>query len=152
MRPGQVYNGLMTDAEWADCLTRLDEHEQHILAWEPDQPNPAALRCIHSRHRTLAHLRACQESWLEACIAFEAKPNARLKMLHPWRLFEQKSYELVPWEDHLAVFRADRIRLKEFLKTADRSRGGKINSNEHTIEGLVSRIVAHEHHHLFTPR
>lgn len=142
----------MTDAEWQECLNRLDDHELYIDALEPDQPNLTALRCVHSRHRTLAHLRSCQESWLEACVAFQERSNPRLKMLHPWRVFEQRGYESISWDSHLATFHADRTRLKEFLKAADRERGGKINANEHTIEGLVSRIVSHEHHHLFTPR
>ena len=142
----------MTDSEWQDCLRRMDEHEEHISAWLPAEPDPKASRCVHSRHRTLAHLRACQETWLEACIAFEQRQKPRLKLLHPWRLFEQKSYELVPWEDHLAAFKADRLRWKEMLKTADRHKTGKINEKEHSIEGLTDRLVSHEHHHLFTPR
>ena len=131
----------MTDAEFELLLSQLDVHERHIVAWEPDAPNPNALRCVHSRHRTLAHLRACQDSWLEASIAFEQKPNVRLKMLHPWRVFEQKSYETVPWDDHLAAFRNGRKQLKAFLKTADRTKGGKINANEHTIERDRKSVV-----------
>ena len=142
----------MTDTEWNECLGKLDEYKKYIAKLEPDPPNTAALRCVHSRHRTLAHLRACQESWLEAMIAFQERSNPRLKMLHPWRVFEQRGYDSIPWDDHMRSYRADRKRLRDFLKTADRQRGGKINTNEHTIESLVSRIVAHEHHHLFTPR
>jgi len=73
-------------------------------------------------------------------------------MLHPWRLFEQKSYEQVSWEDHLAAYVADRARWKDLLKSADRYKKGKVNDKEHSIEGLTSRLVSHEHHHLFTPR
>jgi hypothetical protein len=139
-------------SKWQECLRQMDEHEQHIRAWEPAEPNPAAKRCVESRHRTLAHLRACQESWLEACIAFDQKPNPRLKMLHPWRVFEQKSYELISWEDHLAAYLADRARWKDLLKSADGRKSGKINDKEHSIESLTQRLVAHEHLHLFTPR
>ena len=146
------YHRKMTDSEWQARLDQLDFHERHIEALEPDTPNPAAVRCVNSRHRTLAHLRMCQESWLEACIAFQDRHNPRLKMLHPWRVYEQRGFAQIPWNEHLESFRSDRDRLRLFLKTADRSRSGKINANEHTIEGLVSRIVSHEHHHLFTPR
>jgi hypothetical protein len=110
------------------------------------------VRCVQSRHRTLAHLRACQETWLEACVAFDQKPNPRLKLLHPWRRFEQHSYELIPWETHLAAYLADRARWKALLFSADRRKAGKINGQEHSIESLTLRLVSHEHHHLFTPR
>jgi hypothetical protein len=142
----------MTETEWQECLHQMDEHEQYIHAWQPADPDPSAIRCVQSRHRTLAHLRACQESWLEACVAFDQKLNPRLRVLHPWRVFEQKSYELIPWEDHLAVYLADRARWKHLLKTADRHKSGKINDKEHSIESLTKRLVGHEHHHLFTPR
>jgi hypothetical protein len=144
----------MTEFEsgWQECLRQMDEHEQYISAWPPAEPDAAAKRCVESRHRTLAHLRACQESWVEACIAFDQKVNPRLKILHPWRVFEQKSYALVPWENHLAAYLADRVRWKRLLKSADRHKAGKINGREHSIESLTRRLVAHEHHHLFTPR
>jgi DinB superfamily len=141
-----------TESEWQAYLRQMDEHEQHIRAWQPAEPDPAAKRCVESQHRTLAHLRACQETWLEACIAFDQKPNPRLKLLHPWRLFEQKSYELISWEIHLAAYLADRARWKELLISADRQKTGKINGTEHSIESLTLRLVGHEHHHLFTPR
>lgn len=128
----------------------MEVHEQHICAWQSSEPDPGAIRCIQSRHRTLAHLRACQETWLEACMAFDQKPNARLKLLHPWRLFEQKSYEQVAWDEHLRAFLADRARWRTLLETADRQKSGKLNDKEQSIESLTQRLVAHEHHHLFT--
>ena len=140
------------ESEWQECLGQMDEQEQYLRAWQHAEPDLTAKRCVQSRHRTLAHLRACQESWLEACIAFDQKPNTRLKMLHPWRVFEQKSYELISWEDHLAAYLTDRARWKQFLKSADRQKTGKINDKEHSIESLTRRLIAHEHHHLFTPR
>jgi hypothetical protein len=73
-------------------------------------------------------------------------------MLHPWRLFDQKSYERIAWEDHLAAYVADRLRWKELLQSADRSKTGKINGKERSIESLTHGLVVHEHHHLFTPR
>lgn len=148
-----VYNSLMTDAEWQSCLGELETHGRLIAAWEPDMPNPTALRCEQSRHRTLAHLRACQETWLEACLAFEKKPGARLKLPHPWRLFDQKGYASLPWDEHISAFTSDRVRLLEMLWQVDRTIGGKVNANEYTIEELMAgRMAAHERHHLFDPR
>ena len=141
-----------TESEWQECLRQMDEQEQYIRDWLPAQPALDAQRCVESRHRTLAHLRACQETWLEACLAFAEEPHPRMKLLHPWRLFEQKSYERIPWGEHLAAFLADRMRWKELLKSADRQRTGRINGQEHSIESLTRRLVAHERHHLFTPR
>lgn len=141
-----------TEDEWQECLRQMDENEQYIIAWQAVEPDVTAKRCVESRHRTLAHLRACQESWLEACIAFDQKINPRLKMLHPWRVFEQKSYELIPWEEHLAVYLADRARWKQLLNSTDVHKSGKINDKPHSIESLTRRLVAHEYHHLFTPR
>jgi hypothetical protein len=142
----------MTESEWQDCLRQMDEHAQYIAAWQPALPDPSAVRCVQSRHRTLAHLRACQETWLEACIAFDQRPGHRVKLLHPWRLFEQNDYALLPWDEHLAAFNADRVRWKALLETADRQKAGKMNDRPHSIESLTRGLVAHEHHHLFTPR
>jgi uncharacterized damage-inducible protein DinB len=142
----------MTESEWQACLRQMDEHERYICSWQPAEPDAAAKRCVESLHRTLAHLRACQETWLEACIAFDQKPSPRLKLLHPWHLFERQSYELIAWETHRAAYLTDRARWKELLISADRQKSGKINGKEHSIESLTQRLVAHEHHHLFTPR
>lgn len=143
----------MTDAEWQSCFGELESHSQLIAAWEIDLPNPTAQRCIESRHRTLAHLRACQETWLAACLAFETKPGPSLKLLHPWRLFDQKGYADLSWEEHLAAFLEDRVRLLEMLQRVDRTIGGKVNAKAYTIEGLMAgRMLAHERRHLFDPR
>ncbi|MBS1703910.1 MAG: hypothetical protein JST12_19760 [Armatimonadetes bacterium] len=143
----------MTDAEWDELLKELDAHRQHIEAWEPDAPKPDAARCVQSRHRTLAHLRACQETWLAACLAFAERPGASLKLLHPWRLFDQQSYALGSWDEHRRAFLTDRQRLLELLRTCDRTIGGKVNGNSYTIESLIAgRVAAHERHHLFDPR
>jgi hypothetical protein len=142
----------MTESEWQACLRQMDEHEQHVRAWQPPEPDAAAERCVASPHRTLAHLRACQETWLEACLAFDQQPHPRLTLFHPWRLFEQNSYELIAWETHLAAYLADRSCWKELLTSADRQKTGKINGKEQSIESLTLRLVGHEHQHLFTPR
>lgn len=142
----------MTPEEWEAYLGRMDEHERLITAWEVDLPNPNAARCVHSRHRTLAHLRACQETWFQACLKFADKPSTRVKLLHPWRLFEQRSYEAVSWEEHMTAYKADRQRWKEFLESADRQTSGKYNGKDASIETMTCRLIDHEHHHLFTPR
>jgi hypothetical protein len=56
------------------------------------------------------------------------------------------------WEEHLAAFLADRARWKQLLQSADRHKSGRINDREFSLESLTRRLVAHEHHHLFTPR
>lgn len=139
----------MTESDWQACLGRMDEHERCLRAWEPEEPNPAATHCAQSRHRTLAHLRACQDTWLAACRAFAERQNPRVTLLHPWRLFERDSYELIPWEQHLAVYLADRARWRELLASTDRTRAGKLNGRECSIASLTEKLVAHEHHHLF---
>lgn len=143
----------MSDAEWRECISALEKHGQIVADWEPDVPNPDAQRCVKSRHRTLAHLRACQETWLAACEAFEKKPGANLKPPHPWRLFEQKGYATLPWEKHMNAYTSDRARLLDVLRRVDRTIGGKVNANAYSIESLMaSRMAAHERHHLFDPR
>jgi hypothetical protein len=141
-----------TESVWQECLRQMDENETYICTLPPSEPDPTAVRCVQSRHRTLAHLRACQESWLDACIAFDNETNPRLKMLHPWRVFDQMSYERILWEDHLAKFLSDRARWKQLLEGADRNKSGKLNNSVHSIESLTRRLVAHEHYHLFKPR
>ena len=141
-----------TESDWLECLRQMDENELYIYALPRAEADLNATRCVQSRHRTLAHLRACQESWLDACIAFDNETNPRLKMLHPWRVFDQMSYERILWEDHLPKFLSDRARWKQLLIGADRDKSGKINDKVHSIESLTRRLVAHEQHHLFNPR
>jgi len=138
----------MTDIEWQECLRLMDENEQTVSDWPPTAPDPVAARCRDTRHRTLGHLRACQETWLEACEAFAASPEASLKLLHPWRLFDQKTYRMVSWEDHLSAYRADRVRWKALLSSSDRKVAGEINGQRHSIESLTRRLVLHERQHL----
>lgn len=140
----------LTEIEWQDRVGRLRLSRDAIRELPPDLPNPVALRCEFSRHRTLAHLRACQETWLEAAIAFSQRDRVSLTLLHPWRLFEACHYESEPWEDHLSAFLTDRDRWIELVSdpALDRGRGGKLNRNERTIEGLTDLLVHHEIYHL----
>ena len=142
----------MSESEWNDCMLQMDVNEKYIRALNPCAPDSSAKRCCQSLHRTLAHLRACQEIWLQACIAFDQNPNSRVKLLHPWRVFEQNGYETILWDEHLQAFLHRRAEWKELLRTTNRINGGKLNGNDQTIESLTSRLVAHEQHHLFHPR
>lgn len=142
----------MSDSEWNDCMLQMDVNEKYIRSLEPHAPDNSAQRCCQSLHRTLGHLRACQEIWLQASIAFDQRPNSRLKLLHPWRVFEQNGYELILWEEHLQAFLHHRTEWKELLHATNRINGGKLNGNDQTIESLTGRLVAHEQYHLFNPR
>lgn len=142
----------MSDSEWNDCMLQMDVNEKYIRSLEAHAPDNSAQRCCQSLHRTLGHLRACQEIWLQASIAFDQRPNSRLKLLHPWRVFEQNGYELILWEEHLQSFLHHRAEWKELLNATNRINGGKLNGNDQTIESLTGRLVAHEQYHLFNPR
>ena len=142
----------MTEDEWRDCLRRMDDNARSIEMWEPAEPDASALRCVDSRHRTLAHLRACQETWLTACAAFAERSEPRFSLPHPWRVFEHYGYATIAWHDHLAAYVADRTRWKAILSTADRMRGGVVDGKPRTIASLTGRLVAHEKRHLIGPR
>lgn len=142
----------MTSREWDDIRRRMDEHEALVAAWEAEPPAPGAARCVHSRHRTLAHFRACGETWLAASRAFVERPGVSITLLHPWRLFDRDGYATLPWDEHRAAFLRNRQEWKELMATADLSAGGKLNRIPHTVESLVRRLVLHEHGHLFEPK
>lgn len=139
----------MKDSEWAGILDQMDRNEEHLRTLGPEEPGPRSARCSESLHRTLGHLRACQETWLEACLAMARTENPSLKLLHPWRIFEQRSYHLEPWDDHLRTFLSDRAKWKGLLEETERSRMGKVNGTAHSIESLTRRLVLHEAQHLF---
>jgi hypothetical protein len=140
----------LSDAEWQDCIRSLDENRRTIEAWPETDPDPTAIRCEFSRHRTLAHLRAAQETWLEAVLLFAAKDFPRIVRPHPWRLFTDRSYELVPWKEHHAVFLRDRAEWLAFVQRPglDRERGGKLSGKVRTIESFTQILLGHENHHL----
>lgn len=56
----------MERAEWDELFATLGRTRDVVSGWPREEPSPAASRCEQSRHRTLAHLRACQEQWMEA--------------------------------------------------------------------------------------
>jgi hypothetical protein len=139
-----------SDSEWQSYVEMLDAHRLLIEAWPATDPDLAALRCEHSRHRTLAHLRAAQETWLEAVLLFATQENVRIVRPHPWRLFKDRSYESVPWHEHHAAFLTDRAEWQKLLQQPglDRNRGGKLSGKVRTIASLTSILVNHEKHHI----
>lgn len=121
---------------------------QTVRAWEPEAPEPGALRCEFSRHRTLAHLRACQEQWLIVVRAFAERDHPSVTILHPWRKFTSEHYELIPWGDHMAQYIKGRALWLALLESADWSRGGKMNRKPETIGSLARRLAQHEAYHI----
>lgn len=127
---------------------QLIDQSVTILSWAPCQPQPAALRCEFSRHRTLAHLRACQEQWLVVLIAFLESDNPSVKILHPWRQFDNEHYAEVPWEVHLSKFASDRRIWLEHLDGADLDRTGRRNGTQLTVGSLTKILADHEAYHI----
>ena len=99
----------ISENEWLAAISDLEALSVEIASWPEAAPNPEVERCEFSRHRTLAHLRAAQETWLEAVRLFAVKENPRLILPHPRRLFKDRRYELVPWVEHRAKFLEDRL-------------------------------------------
>lgn len=131
-----------------ELIQRLDANLQIVVEWLPEEPCPSADRCEHSMHRTLAHLRACQEQWLSIAHAFHCRAQPSIRVLHPWRVFETEDYALLPWGVHLEKFLLDRGAWKKLLSETDLQRAGKWNGKPDTILGLALRLVNHETHHL----
>ena len=129
-------------------LANLRQQAEAIRQWPADPPNPDALRCEHSRHRTLGHLRACQEQWLTILISFAERPSPSVKILHPWRQFEVLNYALLDWDDHMEQFRTDRRRWLSLCESVDWERKGKWNAKPDSIAGLTKRLVKHEAFHI----
>lgn len=138
----------MSQTAWEELIDRLESQSEIVASWEPDLPNPTAERCLQSRHRTLGHLRACQEQWLIALEAFLVADNPNVTFLHPWRHFETQGYASARWEEHMEAYCRDRRRWIELISTADRTRDGKWNRKPDTVEGLTARLAAHEAHHI----
>lgn len=138
----------MVIEEWADLFSILERNLETVKSWEKSEPDTAALRCEQSKHRTLAHLRACQEQWLFVALRFVETDSPRVKILHPWRKFDSENYSTVDWEIHLEQFIKDRETWLSLRDTADPERGGKWNGKPDTLLGLTRRLVSHESHHL----
>lgn len=136
----------MDQAEWDSLILAMQQNLAAIQGWEPCPPDPEALLCEQSRHRTLAHLRACQEQWLIVVGEFIEQESPRVKILHPWRHFEVLNYAEVPWQEHMAKFVSDRQ--KWISLSADPNRGGKWNQKPDTIGNMTRRLVRHECGHL----
>ncbi len=136
----------MDQAEWDSLIFALQQNLATIQGWEPCSPDPEALLCELSRHRTLAHLRACQEQWLIVVGEFIEKDSPRVKILHPWRHFEALGYAQAPWEEHMEKFVADRQ--KWISLSADPNCGGRWNQKPDTIGNMTRRLMRHERGHL----
>lgn len=130
----------------------MDASANAIVAWSLNWPDPDCLRCELSYHRTLGHLRACQETWLTAAKAFAVSEKTgespQLKLLHPWRLYKKNNYQLVEWQEHYDQFFSDRAEWIELLRSTDRLLGGTLAGTRHTIESLTKRLVCHEEQHI----
>ncbi len=138
----------MSDDDWDKLRQQLIDQLVLIQAWAPCNPEPAALRCEFSRHRTLAHLRACQEQWLIVLIALLERDNPSVKIVHPWRQFAHEHYEELPWEVHMSKFISDRRIWLNRLDGADPKRTGKRNGKPLTVSALTDILAAHELYHL----
>jgi len=139
----------MNDKEWKETLTAMDANRAFIESWSEAEPDPVAARCEFSRHRTLAHLRAAQEFYLEAVLAFAERDNPSVTVLHAWRRFTLNRYEVLPWRTHLEAYQRDRTKWEQLVRdpSLDRSRGGRFNRNERTIASLTQGLVTHEQAH-----
>ncbi|MCE9557851.1 MAG: hypothetical protein K8R88_02760 [Armatimonadetes bacterium] len=142
----------MDTTEWHEAFVRMRENLETIRNWQPEEPCIEAQRCEYSRHRTLAHLRACQEQWLWIVLNFIENESPSIKIPHPWRIFDDENYEIVSWENHMEKFIADRVKWLALRDIVGRDRGGKWNSKLDTISGLTRRLVDHESHHIGTLR
>lgn len=138
----------MQSSEREDYISRLKSQAEQISAWENSSPDPLAQFCNDSPHRTMGHLRACQEQWLNALQAFVDRDNPSVSFLHPWRHFEAQAYQSVSWESHLEKFMSDRELWIKLISHADWERGGRWNRKQDTVGGLTVRLVRHEQKHL----
>ena len=138
----------MNRTEWLELLDRLTNQLETLQEWEPASPNLMAVRCEQSRHRTLAHLRACQEQWFAVVTSFADRQAPSVTILHPWRHFEAGNYASVPWEMHMEKFVEDRKLWLALRDSMDFERGGKWNRKPDTIGGLTRRLADHESHHM----
>jgi hypothetical protein len=141
----------MSQSEWDELFASLRRTRDIVAGWPPVPPDLTAVRCEQSRHRTLAHLRTCQEQWLIVANEFLARYNPNVTILHPWRKFDQAGYAALPWSDHLTQFLREREQWLE-LHSADWNRGGKWNRKPDTIGGLTQRLANHEAYHVSTLR
>jgi hypothetical protein len=137
----------MSQDEWFALLGSLRATGGEIASWEPDSPNLEALRCAQSRHRTLAHLRACQEQWLTVGKQYIARENPSVRIVHPWVQFEAENYADLPWEVHMRSFLHDRAEWLEW-SILDWNRGGKMNGKPQTLATLTRRLATHEAYHV----
>lgn len=139
---------MMERDEWESLYDSLVRTRDEVASLPSERPNPAAQRCQYSRHRTLAHLRACQEQWLYVVSEFLARQSPNVKILHPLRKFDHEGYIEILWGDHMSKFLEDRATWLELRLISDWNRGGKMNGKPESVATLTRRLALHEVHHL----
>lgn len=140
----------ITDGEWSETIRALHTQCAKVSSWPPTAPNPAAQRCRECRHRTLAHLRAAQEIWLQVARHIAGQSPKGIRSLHPWTVFTNENYAQRSWHEHRDKFLKDR---QEWIKLvhnplADRTLSTQFNGKLITLEQLTQKLVIHEAHHL----
>lgn len=138
----------MANLGWHQLFDALRHQRSIIEKWPVHVPDPGAERCEQSVHRTLGHLRACQELWLLTARAFIRSPGVVLTVPHPWRVFDKEGYVNVPWEEHMARYHDDRETWLQMEAEVDPEVGGKWNKRPDTVFGLTRRLAEHENYHL----
>lgn len=138
----------MTRDDWNQLNDQLETQMLLIQGWPREDPNPVAIRCEQSRHRTLAHLRSCQEQWLSVVSGFAERESPNVTIIHPWRQFARAGYAEIAWDTHLEQLVQGRWRWFAQRDSVDWERGGKWNRKPDTIGGLICRLAEHEAHHL----
>jgi hypothetical protein len=138
----------MERGEWEQLLVVLEQQSETIQRWLPTDPEPTALRSEHSKHRTLAHLWACQEQWLVVVTSFIERPSPSVTILHPWRQFDANDYANLAWDQHMTQFLQDRQKWLALRDSVDWERGGKWNRKPDTNAGLTQRLADHEAYHI----
>ncbi len=133
--------------DWEGILDQLSKNKKIIATWPPSFPNPSVTRCEFSRHRTLAHLCACQEQWFLAVQEFLDKQNPNATILHPWRKFDQCGYSTMSWEVHMESFLRTRESWLE-LRSADFNKPGKINRKPSSVGMITQHLEQHESYHI----
>lgn len=79
---------------------------------------------------------------------FLDREDPSVKILHPWRKFDQEGYATRSWAEHMAKYLEDRERWLTWQAGADWARVGKWNGKPDTVGGLTNRLANHEAYHI----
>lgn len=143
----------MTHIPAEDRQTTIDELialRDRVANWALEEPNPGAKRCSESRHRTLGHLRAAQETWLQVVRILTEREGAKVSLPHPWRLFDDHHYATLPWQEHRERYLSDRNAWIELLTNPDVNwdATGTLKRKPVSIRSLTKRLLDHERVHV----